>query len=300
MYCLRDFDIAAAYLEPNALRVPELMGLLTEVADGIREKRTMEQQVAAHIKNSNYGHGGRDRVLSNLYEWSDLSDELVQDERFEHDMLHAFLAIVAEEEGWGSFFADGNHRAECLVVQMEPLFRFWSIVHTAIVAQYNENFYSHNSYCDYIKFGRREQQIFKIGWLAANNSDQPYTSYEAKFLGLPPKVIVKDSDINEGDKNKHGEPFKDAFTFDKERARVFLRRMQPVLRRMLYTLKECTLYDHRDKKVCQAFFKTIRMDEIAAIIRGEDTDGKKPLSFGNARVNAAQLNRADYASSLSA
>jgi len=281
MYCLRNFDMAAAY------RAPSLFHLYAETPYSIAQGLSVEEHVKMHLKNSNYGHRGGNPVIATMYEWNDLTDELVQDKRFEHDMLHAFLAVVAEDEGWEAFFADGNHRAEVLIVNIEPIFMFWEQSNVRITALTDQSVYSHKCAVHYERLESRDFKTFKAGWVAASNSERPMTAFEARFLGVPPKASLQDIRPNHGELNKWGEPFVDRFSFDTERARVFFERMEPVRARMLDTLKNCTLYDHKDQDVCQAFFKSLRMDEIAAVIRGQD-DGK-PLSFDNESVRAAHM-----------
>ena len=277
MYCLRDFDMVAA------LEKPSLFRLYGEIPYAIANGFTVEKQVKQHIINSNYGHQGNPKS-AHLYGWEDLSNLLVHPPRFEHEMLHVCLAIVCEEEGWNPFMADGNVIGEAMVQALEWRFRFWS-ENSDIT---DEGFETYLKLAEDFCWGSKQKanSSFINAWLAAGQSDRPMTAFEARFLGVLPKGINMVDSYQAGDVNKCGEviPY---FEINREHLEIFYRKMERLRLRMMETIKE-TPYGLDVRDVCQAFFKTLRVDEIAEITSGRNPDQK--LSFDFSRLKTAYMN----------
>lgn len=272
MFCLRDFDMAAAFNKPNLFR------LYAETPYSIKNGVTLEKHVQSHVEHSNYGHRGNEESAK-FYGWQDLSDVIVIKDRFEHEMLHAFLDILCEEEGWSPFLADGNLFAEALVHMTEIRFNFWYGRYNTLIKTFGENEYSAlvEGYCEEDRLA--SLLTLKKALTAASESERPMTAFEARFLGVMP--TSKDYEkMQIGDVNKWGEALPD-LEFKTEQAKLFFRRMELIRKRMFKAL-DSTSFGTDNKSVCQAFFRTLRMDEVAEMISGRNPH--QELSFDYKRV----------------
>jgi len=275
MFCLRDFDFARAYNEPN------LFKLYAEIQYGIKQRLCMEDQVKMHVANSNYGHRGNGETAK-FYEWKDLTDYVVEASRFEHEFLHVCLAILAEEEGWSPFCADGNHIAEAMVIEAEAFVRLWDPYSPKKVTDFSV--YQKAVTDTYSHYVGDDKQYYSKGWLAASESATPMTAFEARFLGVLPKQDWREVNTNSGAINKWGEAAP-SFEIDRDKTQLFHERLGLLRSQLLDALKAGHCYP-ADKRTCQEFLKTLKMDEIAQIMNGQSPDHE--LSYDLNRVATAK------------